>query len=129
LTACCTPSLWAAHCLHRCFSIFLPFLISVRWTVAGLLQLSHFNCAFLQRTHCPVNQWYFGNFQASMKNHISHRAGESPKSETRSPNQCRNPNGERSSSGFVIRDLVQLIAAAIAVKKYLSIPTWMNRPT
>jgi hypothetical protein len=25
-----SPSLWAAHCSHRCFSIFLPFLISVR---------------------------------------------------------------------------------------------------
>src|SRR3954470_15376912 len=36
------PSFWAAHCSHRCFSIFLPLLISVRWTVAGLLQLSHF---------------------------------------------------------------------------------------
>src|SRR2546423_8372307 len=37
-----TPSFCAAHCSHRCFSIFLPFLISVRWTVAALLQLSHF---------------------------------------------------------------------------------------
>ena len=37
-----SPSFWAAHCSQRCFSIFLPFLISVRWTVAGLLQLSHF---------------------------------------------------------------------------------------
>src|SRR5436853_6266565 len=36
------PSFWAAHCSQRCFSIFLPLLISVRWTVAGLLQLSHF---------------------------------------------------------------------------------------
>src|SRR5207302_8913189 len=67
LTACGTPSLWAAHCSHRCFSIFLPFLISVRWTVACLLQLSHFNSAFLQRGHRPCNQWYFGTLQASMK--------------------------------------------------------------
>src|SRR6476661_8719179 len=37
-----SPSFWAAHCSHRCFSIFLPLLISVRCTVAGLLQLSHF---------------------------------------------------------------------------------------
>src|SRR5687767_10870812 len=36
------PSFCAAHCSHKCFSIFLPCLISVRWTVAGLLQLSHF---------------------------------------------------------------------------------------
>src|SRR5258705_7497459 len=41
-TAVGTPSLCAAHCSQRCFSIFLPFLISVRWTVAVLLQLSHF---------------------------------------------------------------------------------------
>src|SRR4051812_39372103 len=37
-----SPSFCAAHCSQRCFSIFLPFLISVRWTVACLLQLSHF---------------------------------------------------------------------------------------
>src|SRR3982751_914706 len=37
-----SPSFCAAHCSQRCFSIFLPLLISVRWTVAGLLQLSHF---------------------------------------------------------------------------------------
>src|SRR5688572_32193191 len=37
-----SPSFWAAHCSQRCFSIFLPLLISVRWTVAVLLQLSHF---------------------------------------------------------------------------------------
>src|SRR4051812_33594967 len=37
-----TPSEAAAHCSQRCFSIFLPLRISVRWTVAGLLQLSHF---------------------------------------------------------------------------------------
>src|SRR4051794_26740154 len=37
-----SPSFWAAHCSQRCFSIFLPPLISVRWTVAVLLQLSHF---------------------------------------------------------------------------------------
>src|SRR3954463_3286215 len=36
------PSFCAAHCSQRCFSIFLPPLISVRWTVAVLLQLSHF---------------------------------------------------------------------------------------
>src|SRR4051812_10781688 len=36
------PSFCAAHCSQRCFSIFFPFLISVRCTVAGLLQLSHF---------------------------------------------------------------------------------------
>src|SRR3954467_12752347 len=36
------PSEAAAHCSQRCFSIFLPLRISVRWTVAGLLQLSHF---------------------------------------------------------------------------------------
>src|SRR5687767_3628929 len=36
------PSFWAAHCSQRCFSIFFPCLISVRWTVAVLLQLSHF---------------------------------------------------------------------------------------
>src|SRR5438477_9309466 len=37
-----SPSFWAAHCSQRCFSIFLPPLISVRCTVADLLQLSHF---------------------------------------------------------------------------------------
>src|SRR6478609_750467 len=37
-----SPSFCAAHCSQRCFSIFLPPLISVRWTVAVLLQLSHF---------------------------------------------------------------------------------------
>src|SRR3954469_14157203 len=37
-----TPSCWAAHCSQRCFSSFFPFLISVRWTVAVFLQLSHF---------------------------------------------------------------------------------------
>src|SRR3954470_7174803 len=37
-----SPSEAAAHCSQRCFSIFLPLRISVRWTVAGLLQLSHF---------------------------------------------------------------------------------------
>src|SRR3954452_11180511 len=37
-----SPSFCAAHCSQRCFSIFLPLLISVRWTVAVLLQLSHF---------------------------------------------------------------------------------------
>src|SRR5688500_7595803 len=36
------PSFCAAHCSQRCFSIFLPCLLSVRWTVAVLLQLSHF---------------------------------------------------------------------------------------
>src|SRR6187200_458036 len=43
-----SPSFWAAHCSQRCFSIFLPPLISVRWTVAVLLQLLHFMRA------CPV---------------------------------------------------------------------------
>ena len=33
----------AAHSSHRCFSIFLPSTISVRWTVAGLSHLSHLN--------------------------------------------------------------------------------------
>src|SRR4029453_12189188 len=37
-----SPSFCAAHCSHRCFSIFLPLLISVRCTVAGLLQFSPF---------------------------------------------------------------------------------------
>src|SRR5688572_22801653 len=37
-----SPSFCAAHCSQRCFSIFLPPLISVRCTVAVLLQLSHF---------------------------------------------------------------------------------------
>src|SRR4051812_26053267 len=37
-----SPSFCAAHCSQRCFSIFFPLLISVRCTVAGLLQLSHF---------------------------------------------------------------------------------------
>src|SRR5688572_23291571 len=39
-----SPSFCAAHCSQRCFSIFLPPLISVRCTVAVLLQLSHFMC-------------------------------------------------------------------------------------
>src|SRR5688572_471370 len=32
------PSLTRGQSLHKCFSSFLPFLISVTWTVFGLLQ-------------------------------------------------------------------------------------------
>src|SRR5689334_23581617 len=45
-----SPSFCAAHCSQRCFSIFLPLLISVRCTVAGLLQLSHFMMIHDHRT-------------------------------------------------------------------------------
>src|SRR5688500_1110597 len=60
-----SPSFCAAHCSQRCFSIFLPPLISVRCTVAVLLQLSHFMlcCPSHWRrtgeTHIPAGQSYF----------------------------------------------------------------------
>src|SRR6478752_3526848 len=51
-----SPSFCAAHCSQRCFSIFLPPLISVRGTVAVLLQLSH----FIDVPHGGARSWTGG---------------------------------------------------------------------
>src|SRR6476469_7514695 len=63
-----TPSAAAAHCSHRCRSIPLPPLISVRCTVAALLQLSHVMVACLARTRqegSDADESYFPEIAAS----------------------------------------------------------------
>src|SRR6476646_10050025 len=59
-----SPSFCAAHCSQRCFSIFLPPLISVRCTVADLLQLSHF---MGELPSCAYVESYFARPAASTK--------------------------------------------------------------